>query len=1135
MIPPYNPAYATTQLPHPQQQPNNGQGQGKETTMPMPSLGPAATPSFGLSMNGPTIPLISSSRPDSNFRRLSKYINKESAKKACKTGYGYLAKTGEWVDRMAQPAMPYLAATNPDIAAMYQFQQALGPGLQQQQQQQQLGAAGASDSSSSDSSGFAAVGGLAAAGLAGYAMLQGMGGDGFTSTTDPNSSFDTFTQILAGATQQQAQPDLSALLQGAAGGQQSDLISALLQQQQQQSGDTTASLLGSLVGGIAQGDQADPSQQVMDAIQQQTATSTQTLLAAMQNDPSAAQGQQDFASQLLGALNQQQQQQQPQAQADLLAAIQQQQAASTQALLSVIQGASTNGQNYGSQAFASILQQQQQQQAATTQAFLSTLQQQPQKPAQQTSSAPPQAQPNSTLSPQEHAAYEEQLLNAALQQQQQQYGASRFTSSNPATHSGEAFMHTVPQTSTNHSEPAPTGASQNPYSPSSGLAQDQQPLAHQQTGGPSPNQYTGTTNNDYYPVTPQTHAQAQTYAQQGPSAPISSALPAFNPVATSPQFQQHIPSQLELAPSNHNSQNITLPQQQTQQSSAGHQGAIPQPTAATPFHHFPDDNLAAANIPPLPAGIASQQQQPHPLSHTQQPATSAAAESAGAAVSIVQAAASITPQQQPQHIVSQEMPQVEQSHSASINTSNIPEVTVIQQSSLHGQPAPEINLSPPVKLESNTPQPPPSPSPNTAPLASEPPIPEPPAGPRPPLKTDQPPWTQHHLPKFGIESISLPAGTTLQEASPNTLTGELDAPHGSIAFEVRLLYDPAQIEHETDWLRRAVSTQDFVIIEPYRSYPSPPDFVPSSSSCLPGKETTATREGAKAQAESGAEAATATTADDDDDDLDIIPQSQIHALTLASNTPDDDGDIMALHKLVAVPPPYSSSRTSSSCFNHGLVFSFYAPLLPPPDLDSHPVKRLAATVLGSILWADRSTSCKVVSEKLLGTWVLLTPLNPSPSSPGPSAAVVGVDGTVASSATVVMKRLTGASVGTKNREIDISKEALVQQYETKALRFMEGRRYTYSSDIVNENSDIVGGVYRDDNSKRHGGEEPYLGQERAHFDSNHTRGRFEMYEYLDGSTHLVLTEDDTGSVEVQTIKLTDQGMLVRGRNYMKTA
>ncbi|KAK7962140.1 uncharacterized protein PG986_002965 [Apiospora aurea] len=56
-IPPYNPAYATTQLPysHAQQKTNGGGGGGG-----MPSLGPAATPSFGLSMTGPTIPLINS-------------------------------------------------------------------------------------------------------------------------------------------------------------------------------------------------------------------------------------------------------------------------------------------------------------------------------------------------------------------------------------------------------------------------------------------------------------------------------------------------------------------------------------------------------------------------------------------------------------------------------------------------------------------------------------------------------------------------------------------------------------------------------------------------------------------------------------------------------------------------------------------------------------------------------------------------------------------------------------------------------------------------------------------------------------------------------------------------------------------
>ncbi|KAK7984796.1 hypothetical protein PG988_002418 [Apiospora saccharicola] len=916
MIPPYNPAYATTQLPYTHQQNSDqgkGKGKSKENAMPMPSLGPAATPSFGLSMNGPTIPLISS-RPD-NFRRISKYINKESAKKACKTGYGYLAKTGEWVDRIAQPAMPLLAATNPDIAAMYQLQQALRPGLQQQQQQQQLGTAGAS-SSSSGNTGLAAVGGLAAAGLAGYAMLQGMGGDDFTTTPDSSSGLDTFAQILAGATQQQQpQPDLSAPLQGAAGGQQSDPMSAILQQQQQQSGDTIASLLGSLVGGIAQGGQADASQQIMDAIQQQSAASTQALLSAIQNDSSSAQGQQDFATQLLGALSQQQQQP-PQAQADLLAVIQQQQAASTQALLAAIQGTSTSGQDYGSQAFASILQQQQQQQAATTQAFLSNIQ-------QQTNPAPSGAQQSSTLSPQEHVAYEEQLLNAALQQQQQQqYGASSFASSDPTTQPGEGFTNTASQPATNPPQADPAGATQYPYSPnfsynhSWGPTQYQQPFATQHISMPNPNQHTGPTHNSNCPGMPQHHVQAQPYAQQDPSAPSLSYIPTSNPVATTPIQQQIPPSghdvfqgpsshgQVEPAQYHHNPQTSAPPQQQTQQA-----------------------------IPPVTT------------------------ESMGIADSSVQAAASIAPPvPQPQNSVYQGTPQVEQNHGASMNNSNKPEVALIQQPSqplsFHGQLSTDINISPCVKLEFNVSQPPTTTSLDTPILPAGPSIPDLAAGPRPPLDTDKTPWTRHHLPIFGIESILLPPETTLQEASPHILTGELDAHHG-ISFEIRLLYDTGHIEHETRSLRSAVSTQDVVVIEPYSSYSSSPASMPYSSPKSPVPPSNATFEKeAEAPCEGSTDAVIDTIAKYD---LDIIAQSQIHAITLASTIPDADGDIVALHKLVIVPSS-STLRASTPCFNHGLVFSFYAPLLPPPDLDPSPVKQLAAVVMESIVSADRNTA-----------------------------------------------------------------------------------------------------------------------------------------------------------------------------------
>ncbi|KAK6818874.1 hypothetical protein PG987_016327 [Apiospora arundinis] len=300
MIPPYNPAYATTQLPHShlqnqqQQQQNGGSG-----NTAMPSLGPTATPSFGLSMNGPTIPLVNnySRRPES-LRRMSKYVNKESAKKAYKSSVGFLAKTGEYLDKYAQPAMPLLAATNPDIAAAYQLQQALKAGSQQQQQL--VGGIPGSAAATAGAGGLAAVGGLATAGLAGYALMQGLGGGGdgtdalsmlASLTGQQSTTGDPTASLLSGLQSNQTQPDLSALLQGAAGGQQQDLISAMLQQQQQQSSDATASLLAGLGGNGVQGvGQTDPSQQIMDYIQQQSAASTQTLLSAMQNNTSSAQG-----------------------------------------------------------------------------------------------------------------------------------------------------------------------------------------------------------------------------------------------------------------------------------------------------------------------------------------------------------------------------------------------------------------------------------------------------------------------------------------------------------------------------------------------------------------------------------------------------------------------------------------------------------------------------------------------------------------------------------------------------------------------------------------------------------------------------------------------------------------------------
>ncbi|KAK8016557.1 hypothetical protein PG993_014746 [Apiospora rasikravindrae] len=1136
-IPPYNPAYATTQLPysHARQKANGGGGGSG-----MPSLGPAATPSFGLSMNGPTIPLISS-RPNKSFRRMSKYINKESAKKAYKTGLEYAAKTGEWVDRMAQPAMPLLAATHPDIAAACQLQQALRPGtMQQQQQQQQLGAAGASGSSSS-STGLAAVGGLAAAGLAGYAMLQAVSGDDSVGMTDSNSGFDTFTQMLAGATQQQTQPDMSTILQGATAGQQPDFVSAILQQQQQSS-DTTSPLLGILAGGGAQGFQPDSSQQIMDAIQQQSAASTQTLLSAMQNYPSSTQGQQEFASQMLNSLIQQQQQQQPQAQANILAAIQQQQAVSTQALLSAMQGTSMNGQGYGSQAFASILQQQQQQQAANAQSMLSSLQQQQQpqtqnQPTQQASPAPSAAQQNPALSPQEQAAYEEQLLNAALQQQQQQqqqqHGTSSFAST-PATQPGETFTHTLFQPATNPTQADPTSTSQTPHSPSFPYndlpepAQYQQPFIPHQAGVPNPSHYTGPTNCSY-PAAPQPHPQAQQHTQQGPAGPNTSTPAASNTAATSQSLQQQTPvseqptfqgwpnnTHVEFTLNHSTPQNFALPQQ-TQQGSDFHQySMVPSPATTMPAHHHPPDPVSATATPS--AGATSQhqhqqQQQPQPVPHSQQ--TTPAPASSGA-LSDTNAATSIVGQQHSQHSV----PQAAHHLSGPTNSNSSPEVTVNHQPScntdFHGQLTPGINISLNTTLDLNVSQPPPSTSLDTSSPFS-PPRPDLPAVPRPPQEENKSAtWIRHHLPVFGLQSILLPPETTLQETSPNTLIGDLDT-HEGISFEMRLLYDTAQVKHEINSLRSTVATQNFVVVDPYSSHPSP--------------ATTTAKEGTEASPEGGVEAEVAATFNDN---IEINnTESYVHTITLASTTADADGDIISLHKLVAVP---------STIVDHGLVFSFYAPLLPPPPLDLDlnplsPVEQFEKTIVDSIVWVDRRTVCRVVSEKLLGTWMLRTPLNPlKPSSAWPIPSVTG-EGEEALESTVVEEVPRGSSlesVTIKNEAIIVSEAKSMRQCETRTLRFLEGRQYTYNRDIVNEPADMVRSTNSDDCSIKKDGEEPCPEDKEAYYDPNHTRGCFETYKNPDGVMHLVLADNCTGSVEVQIIKLTDRGMLVRGRDYVKT-
>ncbi|KAK8074637.1 hypothetical protein PG997_009300 [Apiospora hydei] len=1059
-IPPYNPTYATTQLPysHTQQKANGGGGGGGG----MPSLGPAATPSFGLSMTGPTIPLINSRPSNSSFRRMSKYINKESAKKAYKTGLEYATKTGEWVDRMAQPAMPLLAATNPDIAAAYQLQQALRPGTMQQQQ---LGAAGPGGSNSGSSTGLAAVGGLAAAGLAGYAMLQAVGGDGSMDAGRYTTAADA---ARSDCTVSRGRP-----------GQQPDLVSAILQQQQQQQySDATPSLLGTLVGGGAQGVQTDPSQQIIDVIQQQSAASTQALFSAMQNSPSSAQGQQDFGTQLLNALSQQQQQQ-PQAQADLMAAIQQQQTASTQALLSAMQGASTNGQSYGAQALASILQQQQQQQ---------------QQPTQQANPAPSAAQQSSTLSPQEHAAYEEQLLNAALQQQQQQYGASSFAST-PATQPSEAFTHNTSQPATNPPQAEPLGASQDPYPPSfsyngpSGPSQYQQPFVPQQTGVSNPNQHIGPMNNNYS-TAPQPQPQTQQHTQQGATGPNTSVPAASNTAVAPPQLQQQGETpgqptfqgrldngQVELTLSYCTPQNSALPQQ-TQQSGDFHQYSTTPSSAPTmPAPHHPPDQFSANAA--LYAQVTSQhqqqllQQQAHPASHTQQTTLAPASSTLSIAYrkqQVIPAAQQPTPRDQ--HI-SQYKAGPQRVPASSINISR------------------HSNITPSPTRPAST-----KAAPGTKPKRSLDPAPPPIL--RPPVRPAAP-------------------VTTLQQTSPNTLIGDLDTDKG-IAFEIRLLYNPTQIQYEINALRSTVSTQNFVVVKPYSSHASSPASISTLATShnpqVTGETVTANEEADVWPKGGAAEAVVAVTINDD---VDINnTQSHIHAITLASTTPDADGDILSLHKLVAIP---------STNFGHGLVFSFYAPLLPPPtppdldlDLDHlSPVKQFAKTILDSILWVDRSTVCRVVSEKLMGTV--------------PSEEEDGLESTAVE---VVLRGLPLESVAIKSEAVNVSEEASMQHYETRTLRFLEDRKYIYNRDIVSDTADVLRANNHDNSTKKEG-KEACLKDKEACYDPNHTRGCFEIYENPDSTMHLVLTENVTGSVEVQTIKLTDKGMLVRGRDYLKTS
>ncbi|KAK6081610.1 hypothetical protein SCUP515_02857 [Seiridium cupressi] len=54
-------------------------------------------------------------------------------------------------------------------------------------------------------------------------------------------------------------------------------------------------------------------------------------------------------------------------------------------------------------------------------------------------------------------------------------------------------------------------------------------------------------------------------------------------------------------------------------------------------------------------------------------------------------------------------------------------------------------------------------------------------------------------------------------------------------------------------------------------------------------------------------------------------------------------------------------------------------------------------------------------------------------------------------------------------------------------------------------------------------------------DVDQASGQFQIYEYDDGTTHLVLTQDGSGAVEVQTVKLRENSMFIMEKTYIKVA
>ncbi|ORY55281.1 uncharacterized protein BCR38DRAFT_479177 [Pseudomassariella vexata] len=291
---------------------------------------------------------------------------------------------------------------------------------------------------------------------------------------------------------------------------------------------------------------------------------------------------------------------------------------------------------------------------------------------------------------------------------------------------------------------------------------------------------------------------------------------------------------------------------------------------------------------------------------------------------------------------------------------------------------------------------------------------------QPPTLPNPKTWPHHRARIFGLEHILLPPRhTNLRTPHPHLIIGDLAHLYGGGSFEIRLLYTTSQIQTAVEAIGDLTTDDCRTVLVPACVM----EFGIPTGGVNVGCVVCANQTGGEDEAEEGGGRGGA-----------------------------DKGALVMYRAIVSSP------------YGHGVAVSLYVPVKHIAV-----ASKVAATMLSSIRWIDRSVLCKSVSSQLMGTWRSYSHMS-----------LNGGHDSVA---------------------------------EMKELCFMADGQYTY---------DRACQAIGDD--RRNGGSES---------GSNHISGSFELYDYEKGTVHLVLAKTDKDSVEVRAVELRGNVMVINAKEYFR--